>query len=127
MNITFNELPTINDKYSIDGNEGGTGDNINIIKIANLRNSRVVNEEETINEAYLNIVNVAGTKATLAEVSESALKVVFDQAIQAREDRAGVSLDEEAADLIRYQQAYQASAQVIQVSSKIFDAILGVG
>ena len=86
-----------------------------------------MNEEETINEAYLNIVNVAGTKATLAEVSESALKVVFDQAIQAREDRAGVSLDEEAADLIRYQQAYQASAQVIQISSKIFDAILGVG
>ncbi len=127
LKITFNELPSKDDVFLIDDNKGGTGDNSNIIKIANLRNVRVVNDEETINEAYLNIVNVAGTKATLAEVSEAALKVVFDQATQAREDRAGVSLDEEAADLIRYQQAYQASAQVIQVSAKIFDAILGVG
>ena len=127
LKITFNELPTKNDKFVIDDNKDGKGDNSNIIKISNLRNVRVVNSEDTINEAYLNIVNVAGTKATLAEVSEAALKVVFDQAIQSREDRAGVSLDEEAADLIRFQQAYQASAQVIQVSAKIFDAILGVG
>ena len=127
LSIMFNELPTKNDKYIVDSNKGGTGDNSNIIKIANLRNARVIKNEETINEAYLNIVNVAGTKATLAEVSEAALKVVFDQATNAREERAGVSLDEEAADLIRYQQAYQASAQVIQVSAKIFDAILGVG
>ena len=127
LKITFNELPTKNDKFVIDDNKDGKGDNSNIVKISNLRNVRVVNSEDTINEAYLNIVNVAGTKATLAEVSEAALKVVFDQAIQSREDRAGVSLDEEAADLIRFQQAYQASAQVIQVSAKIFDAILGVG
>ena len=127
LKITFNELPTKNDKFVIDDNKDGKGDNSNIIKISNLRNVRVVNSEDTINEAYLNIVNVAGNKATLAEVSEAALKVVFDQAIQSREDRAGVSLDEEAADLIRFQQAYQASAQVIQVSAKIFDAILGVG
>ena len=127
LKITFNELPTKNDKFVIDDNKDGKGDNSNIIKISNLKNVRVVNSEDTINEAYLNIVNVAGTKATLAEVSEAALKVVFDQAIQSREDRAGVSLDAEAADLIRFQQAYQASAQVIQVSAKIFDAILGVG
>ena len=52
----------------IDDNKDGKGDNSNIIKISNLRNVRVVNSEDTINEAYLNIVNVAGTKATLAEV-----------------------------------------------------------
>ena len=113
--------------FFIDNNDNALGDNLNISQIAALRNQNIIDGEKSINEAYLDIVNVAGTKATLAEVSKAALKVVFDQASQAREDKAGVSLDEEAADLIRFQQAYQASAQVIQVSSKIFEAILGVG
>ncbi|OUU74355.1 MAG: flagellar hook-associated protein FlgK [Methylococcaceae bacterium TMED69] len=125
--LSFNEPPQTGDTFTIDNNDNATGDNANISLIASLRNQNIINDEKSINEAYLDIVNVAGTKATLAEVSKAALKVVFDQASQAREDKAGVSLDEEAADLIRFQQAYQASAQVIQVSSKIFEAILGVG
>ena len=125
--LKFNEPPQTGDSFTIDNNDNATGDNANISLIASLRNQNIINGEKSINEAYLDIVNVAGTKATLAEVSKAALKVVFDQASQAREDKAGVSLDEEAADLIRFQQAYQASAQVIQVSSKIFEAILGVG
>ena len=125
--LMFNEPPQTGDSFTIDNNDNATGDNANISLIASLRTQNIINGEKSINEAYLDIVNVAGTKATLAEVSKAALKVVFDQASQAREDKAGVSLDEEAADLIRFQQAYQASAQVIQVSSKIFEAILGVG
>ncbi len=125
--LTFNEPPQTGDLFTIDNNDNATGDNANIRLLASLRNQNIINGEKSINEAYLDIVNVAGTKATLAEVSKAALKVVFNQASQAREDKAGVSLDEEAADLIRFQQAYQASAQVIQVSSKIFEAILGVG
>ena len=49
-----------------------------------------------------------------------------NQAIEARDRVSGVSLDQEAADLIRFQQAYQASAQVMQVASRLFDAILQV-
>jgi flagellar hook-associated protein FlgK len=52
--------------------------------------------------------------------------VVKDQAVQARDKISGVSLDEEAADLIRYQQAYQANAKVMQTASTLFDAILGI-
>ena len=127
LSLTFSESPQTGDMFFIDNNDNALGDNLNISQIAALRNQNIIDGEKSINEAYLDIVNVAGTKATLAEVSKAALKVVFDQASQAREDKAGVSLDEEAADLIRFQQAYQASAQVIQVSSKIFEAILGVG
>ena len=54
------------------------------------------------------------------------LTIVYDQAVQSRDQVSGVSLDQEAADLIRLQQAYQASAQIIQMSSKIFDSILGI-
>jgi flagellar hook-associated protein FlgK len=54
------------------------------------------------------------------------LQVVYEQAIETREQVSGVSLDEEAADLIRFQQAYQASAKVMQTASTLFDAILTV-
>ena len=67
-----------------------------------------------------------GNKATLSRISQEALQVVYDQAVESRDAISGVSLDKEAADLIRFQQAYQASAQVIQVASKLFDSILGL-
>jgi flagellar hook-associated protein 1 FlgK len=51
---------------------------------------------------------------------------VYDQAVEAKDQMSGVNLDEEAADLIRFQQAFQASAQIIQISSKLFDSILGI-
>jgi len=54
------------------------------------------------------------------------LQVVYDQAVAENDQVSGVNLDEEAADLIRYQQAFQASAKIIEVSSKLFDAILAV-
>jgi flagellar hook-associated protein 1 FlgK len=52
--------------------------------------------------------------------------VVHDQAVKSRDELSGVSLDKEAADLIRYQQAYQAAAKVLQVASQLFDSVLQV-
>jgi flagellar hook-associated protein 1 FlgK len=52
--------------------------------------------------------------------------VVYQQALEARDSLAGVSLDEEAAALVRFQQAYQANAKVMQVANDLFDAILQV-
>jgi len=53
--------------------------------------------------------------------------VVYEQAVEAKDSVSGVSLDSEAADLIRFQQAYQASAQVLQTANKLFDTVLGLG
>jgi flagellar hook-associated protein 1 FlgK len=52
--------------------------------------------------------------------------VVHDQAVKSRDTIAGVSLDQEAADLIRYQQAYQAAAKSLQIAGQLFDAVLHV-
>jgi flagellar hook-associated protein 1 FlgK len=52
--------------------------------------------------------------------------VVYNQAESARDKVSGVNLDEEAADLIRFQQAYQAAAKILQVSSQLFDSVLQV-
>jgi flagellar hook-associated protein FlgK len=59
-------------------------------------------------------------------IGQEALTVVKAQAEEARDRISGVSLDEEAADLIRYQQAYQAAAKIIQTSQDLFDAVLAL-
>ena len=80
----------------------------------------------TLTEGYLSFVGDVGNVATQSEIARDALEIVRKQAIEARDRVAGVNLDKEAADLIRFQQAYQASAQVMQAATKIFDAILQI-
>jgi flagellar hook-associated protein FlgK len=82
------------------------------------------NGGSTISQAYEEQLGRVGNFASQAKIAQDALKVVNDQAIEARDKVSGVSLDSEAADLIRFQQAYQASAKAMQVSGDLFDAIL---
>jgi flagellar hook-associated protein FlgK len=89
-----------------------------------LQDAPVVNGADTFSDAYFNIVNGVGSKARFSEITRDALQVVYDQAVDTKDEISGVNLDQEAADLIRFQQAYQASAQVIQTANRIFDSIL---
>ena len=63
---------------------------------------------------------------TQSERARDARTIGHQQSVQAKDRVSGVSLDKEAADLIRFQQAYQASAQVMQVATKLFDTVLQV-
>jgi flagellar hook-associated protein FlgK len=67
-----------------------------------------------------------GNISRQAVIAQEALTVVRDQAAEARDKVSGVNLDEEAANLIRFQQAYQASAKVMQTASQLFDAVLQI-
>jgi hypothetical protein len=66
------------------------------------------------------------TCPTQSAIARDALTVVRDQAEENRDKVSGVNLDEEAANLIRFQQAYQASAKVMQVASQLFDAMIAL-
>ena len=79
-----------------------------------------------MSEGYLDLVRKVGNTSALAKISQDALQAVHDQAVVEKDKLSGVSLDQEAADLIRFQQAYQASAQIIQTATKMFDSILGI-
>ena len=81
-------------------------------------------EEQTIQQGYLTLLNRAGTLSGQAQVAQQALEIVRDQAVSARESVAGVNLDAEAASLIKFQQAYQASARLIQTANQLFDTIV---
>ena len=121
-------LPKKGDSFNIDGNIDGIGDNANIIQIAELEKKKVFGGEEgfSISEKYDVLITNIGTFAQRAGVTKEALTVVYDENVAKRDQVAGVSLDQEAADLVRYQQAYQASAKVMQTASVLFDAIIAI-
>ena len=81
----------------------------------------------TFNESYVAALADVGVRAQGAKASADIAQARADQAEAARADRSGVNLDEEAANLIRYQQAYQASAKALQIGANLFETILQLG
>ena len=75
-------------------------------------------------EAYASTVADVAVKTRQAEKALGTEQVLLDQSVAARESVSGVNLDEEAANLIRYQQAYQAAAQIIAVADELFQTLL---
>jgi flagellar hook-associated protein FlgK len=126
LKIGFSSPPMDGDIFKVDGNKDGTGNNENMLALANLENKNVMGGGKTMGAYYIDHVNDMGNIARQAAISQSALQVVYDQAVTARDEVSGVSLDQEAADLIRFQQAYQAAAKILQIASQLFDSVLQV-
>ena len=124
--LSFSSAPRKGDLFTIDGNRDGIGNNEAMLSLVELEKKRVMPGSLTITEAYIERVSQVGNVARQAAISEQALTVVYEQAREARDGVSGVSLDQEAAELVRFQQAYQANAKVMQVASQLFDAILQV-
>ena len=77
-----------------------------------------------MSEGYDGMVTSIGNYSLRASVSKEALKVIYDESVSKRDQVSGVSLDQEAADLVRYQQAYQASARILSTARELFDTLL---
>ena len=125
LQLSLTSAPKQGDVFTLDGNVDGTGNNDNMLALVALERKPVIGSK-TLGTAYIDHVNEMGNIARQATIAKAALTVVHDQAVSARDQVAGVSLDQEAADLIRFQQAYQASAKILQVASQLFDSILQV-
>ena len=126
LHLEFSTQPKAGDKFSVDGNRDGIGNNEAMMQIVALEDKQVIPGGLTMTEAYIERVNQVGNTARQAAISQQALEVVYQQAKETRDGISGVSLDEEATNLVRYQQAYQANAKVMQIGSQLFDAILQV-
>lgn len=100
------------------------GDNNNALALAALETQSTLVEGRTFSDTYQQMVAKVGTSANAANVSLSAQKALNNQAVEARANFAGVNLDEEAANLVRFQNAYQASSQVVAISRALFDSLL---
>lgn len=126
VQISFSSPPKAGDIFTIDGNKDGTGNNANMLQMIDLETATVMGGGKTFSSSYIDTVNDMGNIARQASIAQTALQVVYEQAVTARDEVSGVSLDQEAADLIRYQQAYQAAAKILQISSQLFDSVLQV-
>lgn len=124
--ISFSNVPKVGDRFVLDGNKDGFGNNDNIRAIAALESVKLVSGTKTISSGYIDHVNEMGNIARQASIAQEALTVVNEQAAEARDKVSGVNLDEEAANLIRFQQAYQASAKVMQMAQQLFDVVVRI-
>ncbi|WP_018938517.1 MULTISPECIES: flagellar hook-associated protein FlgK [unclassified Thioalkalivibrio] len=117
--------PADGDTFEVSSNEGYPGDNRNMLAMNDLSDERLVGGDRTFGDGYNSLLANVGTRTRQAQVAQESADAQLEQARAQREAVSGVNLDEEAADLIRYQQAYQAAAQVISVSNSLFDSLLG--
>nr|WP_315475835.1 flagellar hook-associated protein FlgK [uncultured Undibacterium sp.] len=133
--ISFNGLSfnvsgayTNGDVVNITTNPSGSGDNRNAGLLAGLQTKNTMGSGTTsFQGAYGQFVSSVGNKTRELEVTNKSETKLLTQALQAQQAESGVNLDEEAANLLRYQQAYQAAGKLMQIASQLFDAILAIG
>lgn len=119
--------PSDGDTFVIARNSAGTTDGRNALALGLLQTANTMSgKTASYQGAYAQMVSDVGNKTREVSVTEEAQQALLDQATSASQSVSGVNLDEEAANLIKYQQAYQASAKVIDVASKLFDTLLAI-
>jgi flagellar hook-associated protein 1 FlgK len=128
MSFAITGVPAAGDSFTIQRNAGGVQDSRNALLLAKLQTQNTMaGGTSTFQSAYARLVADNGILAREAKVKLEAQSVVLDQATAARESLSGVNLDEEAANLMKFQQAYQASSKILEIGNKLFDTILALG
>lgn len=123
--VEINGTPVAGDSFSVRDNSNGTGDNRNMLLLAGLMNEPVMNNGQTsVSQGIGQFVGDIGVKTNQAQMTAAAQKVVSEESQQAMQSVSGVNLDEEAANLLRYQQAYMAISQMIRVADSCFQSVL---
>lgn len=122
--------PITNDTFTISPNIGGAADNRNALLLAGLQsqNTLVKNTAGAATASYQGafsqLVSQIGNKTRQTEVASTAQSNLVEQTKQTQQSMSGVNLDEEAANLIRYQQIYQASGKMLQIATTLFNTLL---
>ena len=125
ISFTLSGAPASGDSFTIDPNTGGVGDNRNALLLGALQISNTLaGGTTTYQGGYSQLVSSVGNKTNELNVSSAASRNLLTSMVQAQQSVSGVNLDEEATNLLRYQQAYQAAGKVMQIASKMFDVLL---
>lgn len=118
--------PKAGDSFGIATTPAGSSDNSNALLMAKVEDAKTFNAGTvTLNGALGGLTTLVGSAARAADYSLQAQQVITDQAQATRDATSGVNLDEEAADMLRLQQAYQAASQLISTADNMFQTILG--
>jgi flagellar hook-associated protein 1 FlgK len=126
LNFRISGTPTVGDQLIVRNNtNAATGDNRNALALAAMQSQdRMLNLSASYSDVYSQLVAGVGASTRQAEASLAAQEGLLERNRASQEEVSGVNLDEEAAKLVQFQQAYQASAEMIKVANSLFDTLL---
>lgn len=125
--VVVSGIPKTGDQFTASYNTGGFGDNANGLKLNGIQKAGVFsNNSENIFERYSGLIADVGSKTYQAKIRSEAADVLYQQAVDFRESKSGVNLDEEAANLLRFQQSYQAAGKLMEVAQNMIDSLFAV-
>lgn len=128
ITLTLSGVPSNGDVFTIGNNLNGVADNRNALLLAKLQTANTMAGGTTsFQGAYSQLVSQVGNKAAEVQVSAKAEANLLKQAKSSQQSLSGVNLDEEAANLLRFQQAYQAAGKMMQIATLMFDTLLQIG
>jgi len=123
--VQISGAPGTGDTFTVRNNAGAVGDNRNAFALADALKAGVLDGGTTsVASAVERLTSDIGLATRSAQMSRDAAQSVNESDIAARDAVSGVNLDEEAANMLRYQQAYQANAQIIAIAGQMFDALI---
>ncbi len=124
--FSISGVPVDGDQFVVARNAAGVSDNRNALALGQLQTRNLVGGSASYQSGYSQTVSQVGNKTRQVQVALTAQENLVKQAQDAQQSLSGVNLDEEAANLMRYQQAYQAAGKVIELAGKLFDEILAL-
>jgi len=120
--------PSNGDQFTITPSSAtGPSDNTNGLLLAKLQNADTITGNKSYSDAFGQMVNGVGNKTRELNILSVSEGQVLEQINASVQSESGVNLDEEATNLIRYQQAYQAAGKMMQIASQLFDVLLQLG
>ena len=129
--LSISGRPQTDDRFSLKFNQSGVSDNRNALKLVDLQTKQTVGVDNTVagsgfslTDGYGELVERVGTLTAQARMDSDATGAILKQAQDNRDSLSAVNLDEEAANLIKFEQYYNASAQIIQVARSLFDTLI---
>jgi flagellar hook-associated protein 1 FlgK len=133
FDLSLQGVPKAGDSFAIGYNIDGLNDNRNGLVMADLQNQDLMQvnnsgsgQDISFHEAYGNVVSDVGQKTSSADISLQAADALKSQSKDWFESVSGVSLDEEAANLVKFQQSYSAAARLLATAQDLFNTILGI-
>ena len=128
VSVSMSGVPQQGDSFTISANTAASADTRNIQALGALQTKNIFNgASATFQSSFAQTVSAVGNKTREVQINASANEALLKQVQGAALDVSGVNLDEEATNLLKYQQAYQAAGKVMQIANTIFDTLLSIG
>lgn len=127
INFAISGAPDEGDIFMVDKNINSVSDNRNALLLGQLQTQNtLIGGTASFQGAYAQLVSEVGNQTAETTVTSQAQQNLVTQTKSSQQALSGVNLDEEAANLMRYQQAYQAAGKMIQIASSLFDTLLAI-